>query len=77
MRVNDFRPFINLLVLLTALVFMFPNDSNAYLDMQSGSYMLQILLAAVFTWLFVAKRLWSRITSFLGAIFFEQPEHKG
>lgn len=71
MRAYKSGRFINRIVLVAALVFMYPNDSHAYLDLGTGSYMLQILLAAVFTWVFVVKRLCSRITSFLKAKFFK------
>jgi len=71
MRVVDSGRFINLLVLVAALVFMFPNDSRAYLDLGTGSYVLQIFLAALFTWLFVIKRLWSRIAVFLKTRLFK------
>ena len=71
MRIEDSSRFIKGLILVAALVLMFPSYSNAYLDLGTGSYVLQIFLAAIFTWLIVMKRLWSSIIAFIKTRFFK------
>ncbi|MGO9120703.1 MAG: hypothetical protein ACLQPD_24205 [Desulfomonilaceae bacterium] len=71
MTANNSKGLINRLALVATLILMFPNDSKAYLDLGTGSYVLQILLAVVFTWVLVVKRLWTRIISFLKTRFFK------
>ena len=64
MRANHSRRFIDVLVLTAALTFTTVQESNAYLDLGTGSYLLQVGLATLFAWFFLTKRLWLRIISF-------------
>jgi hypothetical protein len=57
------------LVVAAALVFIIARDANAYLDLGTGSYVLQVVLATLFASLFFAKRLWLKITSLLRSMF--------
>ena len=42
----------------------FPVDAKAYLDPGTGSYIVQILIAAVVGGLFAVKMFWHRIKNF-------------
>ena len=57
------------LLVAVGLLFMIPQDSNAYLDLGTGSYMLQVILATLLASLFFVKRFWLRIISFFRTIF--------
>lgn len=57
------------LVVAAGLVFMSAQNADAYLDLGTGSYVLQVILATLFASLFFAKQLWLRITSFLSRMF--------
>lgn len=61
--------FIKPLVILLILLFHFPRDAQAYLDPGTGSYILQIALAAIFGGLLAIKLFWSRIKNFLKSKF--------
>ncbi len=54
---------------LAALSFLFPRNSYAYLDPGSGSYLIQILLAGLFTVSAVLKMFWRKITAFVSGLF--------
>lgn len=61
--------FISVLILAVALTFATAQESHAYLDLGTGSYLLQVGLASLFAGFFFAKRLWLRINSFFGRTF--------
>lgn len=50
----------------------FIRNAYAYLDPGAGSYMFQILIAAMVTGLFMIKLVWKKIVS-----FFKKPSSKG
>ncbi len=53
-------------------VFIFlilPQHAFAYLDLYTGSYLLQILLGGIFGFLFVIKIFWKKIKTFCNKIF--------
>jgi len=45
---------------------LLPQDAHAYLDPGTGSYIFQIILAALLGGLFALKVFWARITGFFG-----------
>lgn len=51
------------------MVLLSVDVAYAYLDMGSGSYMIQILLASVFGVLFTLKSYWKRVWNGLISIF--------
>ena len=51
-------------VLAALLLCILAGDSNAYLDPGSGSYLLQLALAALFGVLLSVKVFWNRIRAF-------------
>lgn len=46
------------------ILFLIPNRTEAYIDPASGSYVLQILLAALFASTFAVKIYWKKIKAF-------------
>lgn len=51
------------------LIISFPCFAYAYLDPGTGSYILQILIAAFFASLYAIKRYWHQIKSYLSGLF--------
>lgn len=58
-----------LLALFAVLAAMLPRSAHAYLDPGTGSYILQILVAALFGSLFALKMYWNNVTGFLRNMF--------
>lgn len=56
---------IALLAILTLLYSIFPLEAYAYLDPGTGSYILQIAIAAILGAAFAIKLFWGRLKSFL------------
>lgn len=44
-------------------------EAHAYIDLGSGSFMLQMLLAGVFASLFAVKMMWRRLTDRASRLF--------
>jgi hypothetical protein len=64
--VRDVRRDPTALALIALLVCVgFSAPVHAYVDLGSGSYLLQLLLSGVFALLFVAKSLWGRVLAIL------------
>lgn len=51
-----------------AIIMTIANDAHAYLDPGTGSYILQMLAAAIVGALFTIKIFWTRIKSFIKTI---------
>jgi hypothetical protein len=51
------------------LIVAFPVYAYAYLDPGTGSYILQILIAAFFGALYAVKRYWYQVKSSLSGLF--------
>lgn len=64
-----FRGTVSTCIALAVLLVLFPEPLFAYLDPGTGSYILQIILAAVLGGLFAIKLFWNRIKVFLKRIF--------
>jgi len=60
------RGLMMTLLLLSLFFFIFPQKAYAYLDPGTGSFFLQVLLAALLGGLFAIKIFWSKIKIFLG-----------
>lgn len=61
---------IHIVTSVAASVFSAPLESgNAYLDPGSGSFLLQILLAALLGGLFVLRSYWGKVKSFFANLF--------
>ncbi|MCP4705541.1 MAG: hypothetical protein GY865_13155 [candidate division Zixibacteria bacterium] len=57
------------MVLLAIIDFCFPRNAYAYLDPGTGSYLFQMLLAALLGGLFALKIFWRRIVDFFRKLF--------
>lgn len=58
------RPsLISILLVVATLIALTTKEAHAYIDLGSGSYLIQMLLASVFMSLFTIKLLWRRITA--------------
>ena len=60
---------VRLVVLLFLIQIVFPRKAYAYLDPATGSYVLQIIIAALVGGLFVIKRYFDRIKGFFKSLF--------
>ncbi len=63
--------FITLLTLV-----LFPTRAHAYLDANTGSYILQMAAAAIFGGLFLLKTWWSEIKRFVTATLLRKENNK-
>ena len=63
------------LVLIMAL-FFFPAQAHAYLDPGTGSYFIQIALAALVGALFAVRLFWGRIRAFFRRLFSKAEEEE-
>ena len=48
--------------------FLLPNRAFAYIDPGTGSYVLQVLLAAFFAGAYALKVFWTRISTFFNKV---------
>ena len=65
---------IKALILAFILYFLFSTKSFAYLDMGTGSYIIQAVLAGFFASLFFIKTYWFKVTRFISKIFSKSKE---
>ncbi len=49
------------MILMVATYFVFPKDAHAYIDPGTGSYIFQILMAALLGSLYAVKVFWGNI----------------
>jgi len=56
-------------MLLLFFLFVYPNVAYAYLDPGTGSYVFQVLIAAVIGGLFAIKMYWQKIRNFFSNRF--------
>jgi hypothetical protein len=70
------KHLISLTVILVCSVLIVPGNVYAYLDAGSGSYILQIIIAAFVTGVVAVKVLWNKIKSFFGSLFSKQSEQE-
>lgn len=67
------RTFIAAVLITLALCFvLFPVNAHAYLDPGTGSYVLQLALAAIVGALFAIRMFWGRIKAFFKRMFTKQ-----
>ncbi len=67
---NKKKPFL-CLIFITSILFYFVSAKNtyAYLDPGTGSYLIQIIAAALLGALFSLRIFWSKIRRFLNNLF--------
>jgi hypothetical protein len=62
------------LLVLVVTLFFFPGQAHAYLDPGTGSYFIQIALAAIVGALFAVRLFWGRIKAFFQKLFSKEEE---
>lgn len=65
---NNFRQTVHVLVLAGTLLLLLPRETYAYIDPGTGSYILQIVLAAFLGALFALKIFWGNVKSFFAKL---------
>jgi hypothetical protein len=60
---------VNKYITLFLIFFGLYGNAYAYLDMGTGSYILQAILAGVFTGFYFVKLYWVKLTYFISKIF--------
>jgi len=58
------------------LIFLLPFPAFAYLDLGTGSYVIQIAIAAVLGWLFTMRIYWGRVVRFIKNKFTSEQENE-
>ena len=61
---------------LVMALFVFPAQAHAYLDPGTGSYILQLALAALVGALFAVRLFWGRIKAFFQKLFSQGEEEE-
>ncbi len=64
------------LVFLILLGLIIPSNAYAYLDPGTGSYIFQLIVAALIGALFTVKQYWQKIKTFSKAFFPEKTKKK-
>lgn len=65
-------PLVMILFWLTVISICSQHSAYAYLDPGTGSYVLQMVLAALFGALFAVKLFWNKIKLFIKNLFSKQ-----
>jgi len=68
MKVCFYRVFM-IFITLVIIDLSFPRNAHAYLDPGTGSYLFQLLLAALLGGLFAIKLFWKKIKEFSKNLF--------
>lgn len=71
-----FRRLIMRVVVLALFYLIFPQKAYAYLDPGTGSYILQLIIAALIGGLFAVKIFWNKIKIFLKNLFSRRKKHE-
>jgi hypothetical protein len=61
--------FLRITLLAAAVALCFPQYVYAYIDPGTGSYVFQIIIAAIVAVSFTVKIYWLKIKGFLGRLF--------
>lgn len=59
----------NIKYIVIVMIFLLSRNAYAYLDMGTGSYIIQLILAGVFTSLYFIKLYWFKLVSFFSKKF--------
>jgi Zn-dependent protease with chaperone function len=70
---RSFALWFKLLLGLAGGSLMFPQDAHAYIDPGSGSFIIQIIIAALLGALFALKMYWRRTRAYLAGLFSKRP----
>jgi hypothetical protein len=72
---NNFRQTIHVFLLAGILLLLLPRETHAYIDPGTGSYILQIVLAALLGALFALKIFWNNVKSFFAKLLPGRQKH--
>ncbi|MFT5728430.1 MAG: hypothetical protein ACI8PB_002584 [Desulforhopalus sp.] len=70
------KNILRLFLTVTVFILLIPQDSYAYIDPGTGSYVLQILIASVLGGLFVLKASYRKIINFFKSLFTDNKSTK-
>ncbi|MDH3216123.1 MAG: hypothetical protein OEN01_07520 [Candidatus Krumholzibacteria bacterium] len=70
------RRVLRMLILFAIVSYFWPSEARAYLDPGTGSYVLQLVLAALLGVAFATKMFWLRIKTFLAGLLSKKPKEK-
>lgn len=65
---------LGVFALLIAMTCLFPKPAHAYMDPGTGSYILQLLIAALLGVSFAIKMFWLRIKGFFANLVSRKPK---
>ncbi len=60
---------VSVIVLCSLFYFLFPRNAYAYIDLGSGSYVFQLIIASLLGLLFTIKIYWKKIVNLLVNFF--------
>jgi hypothetical protein len=66
---DKLRLFWTIMIFIGLYQLLAPEKSYAYLDPGTGSYILQMAMAAILGSLFAIKMFWKRIKNFISGLF--------
>ena len=69
------RP-IKAVVLFSLFRATFPQQAHAYLDLGTGSYFTQLILASLLGGLLALKAYWQKVRQFVTSFFTKKPAHE-
>lgn len=67
--------FIKIFAVFVVLYMVFPQTAYAYLELGSGSYVIQLIIGALFGGLFAVKLYWGKIKLFFKRLFSGKTKH--
>ncbi len=73
---KHFKQLFLIIFLFSILYLSFPQKVYAYLDPGSGSYIIQMIIGAFLTGLFIMKLLWNKIKLFFNNLFSKEKTPK-
>jgi hypothetical protein len=74
--VKSYKGLVITTFVLGLLFFAFPRKAYAYLDPGTGSFFLQVLIAALLGGLFAIKIFWNKIKAFFGNLLSRRKEYE-
>jgi hypothetical protein len=71
-----FTSLITMLVVLVLVCLTFPRPAYAYLDPGTGSYIFQLIVAALLGAAFAVKLFWNDVKTFFSNLFSREEERE-
>jgi hypothetical protein len=71
---NSKKEVLRIILLLFVGLFLFAERAHSYIDLGSGSYFFQILIAAIMGALFTVKIYWKKMKTFLTNLFSKEKD---